>query len=81
MRAFVAVRFNGRDAAGRIAVHAEANEILVSGPVKELVAGSVFEFTDRARHKLKGLPHGWPLYARALMRRTRPSRSDGTAPH
>jgi class 3 adenylate cyclase len=50
-------------AAGRIAAEAEADEILVSGTVKELVAGSAFEFRDRARHKLKGLPNEWPLYA------------------
>ena len=50
-------------AAGRIAAEAEPDEILVSGTVKELVAGSAFEFRDRARRTLKGLPNEWALYA------------------
>jgi uncharacterized protein (TIGR00369 family) len=57
-----------------IAVHAgqriEAlcapGEILVSGIVKELVAGSGIEFDDRGEHELKGVPGIWRLFAARL---------------
>ncbi len=49
----------------RIAAEAEAGEILVSGTVRDLVAGSGLGFTDRGEHVLKGLPGTWPLYAAA----------------
>ena len=46
----------------RIAGMAGAGEVLVSGTVRDLVAGSGLEFTDRGRHELKGLPGTWPIH-------------------
>jgi class 3 adenylate cyclase len=61
----------GRHRVGGIAVHiaarvtaiAAAGEILVSSTVKDLVAGSGIEFSDRGVHDLKGVPGGWRLFA------------------
>jgi class 3 adenylate cyclase len=39
----------------RISAAAEAGEVLVSGTVKDLVAGSEITFEDRGEHELKGL--------------------------
>jgi class 3 adenylate cyclase len=47
----------------RIASHARPGEVLVSGTVKDLVAGSGLEFTDRGSCELKGIPGEWRLYA------------------
>jgi class 3 adenylate cyclase len=47
----------------RVAAMAGAGEVLVSGTVKDLVAGSGIEFTDRGVHELKGIPGEWRLYA------------------
>jgi class 3 adenylate cyclase len=46
----------------RVAAHAEAGEVLVSGTVKDLVAGSGIDFEARGTRKLKGLGD-WPVYA------------------
>ncbi len=46
----------------RIAGLAGANEVLVSGTVRDLVAGSGLEFTDRGKHSLKGVPGEWQVY-------------------
>ena len=46
----------------RIAAIAEADEILVSQTVKDLVAGSGLRFEDRGEHELKGIPDRWHLY-------------------
>jgi class 3 adenylate cyclase len=59
------------DDLGGIAVHIGARvgalagpgEVLVSGTVKDLVAGSGVSFEDRGRHELKGVPGEWPLWA------------------
>ena len=56
----------GRHRVGGIAVHIAARvtaiaapgEILVSSTVKDLVAGSGLEFSDRGMHSLKGVPGG-----------------------
>lgn len=56
---------------GRIAVHigarvadaARPGEVLVSGTVKDLVAGSELEFEEREAAELKGVPGEWRLYA------------------
>jgi len=56
---------------GGIAVHTGArvsavagpSEVLVSGTVRDLVAGSGIEFEDRGSHDLKGVPGEWRLYA------------------
>jgi len=47
----------------RVVAEARAGEILVSGTVKDLVAGSGLSFEERGVHTLKGLPGTWPLYA------------------
>jgi class 3 adenylate cyclase len=47
----------------RISAAAGAGEVLVSGTVKDLVAGSGIEFEDRGAHRLKGVPGEWRLYA------------------
>ncbi|MCB2223969.1 MAG: adenylate/guanylate cyclase domain-containing protein [Actinobacteria bacterium] len=60
----------GDDIAG-IAVHIGARisslagpgEVLVSGTVRDLVAGSGLEFTDRGTHALRGIPDEWRVFA------------------
>jgi class 3 adenylate cyclase/pimeloyl-ACP methyl ester carboxylesterase len=49
--------------AARIAAAADADEVLVSSTVKDLVAGSGITFADRGEHDLKGVPETWRLYA------------------
>jgi class 3 adenylate cyclase len=59
------------DDLGGLAVHiaahvralALAGEILVSGMVRDLVAGSGIEFEDRGEHELKGVPGSSKLFA------------------
>ena len=46
----------------RISALAEANEVLVSSTVKDLVAGSGIEFADRGIHELKGVPGKWHVH-------------------
>ena len=45
----------------RVAAQAGAGEVLVSGTVKDLVAGSGLEFDDRGTATLKGVPGKWRL--------------------
>jgi class 3 adenylate cyclase len=45
----------------RIAAAAAAGEVLVSGTVRDLVAGSGFAFDDLGEHELKGVPGSWRL--------------------
>ena len=47
----------------RVAAEALPGEVLVSGTVKDLVAGSGLEFEDRGSHELRGVPGEWRLYA------------------
>lgn len=47
----------------RVAAAAAPNEVLVSGTVKDLVAGSGIRFEDRGGHTLKGVPGEWRLFA------------------
>jgi pimeloyl-ACP methyl ester carboxylesterase len=49
--------------AARIASLAEADEVLVSSTVKDLVIGSQVAFADRGSHELKGVPGAWSLFA------------------
>lgn len=49
----------------RVAGLANAGEVLVSSTVKDLVAGSGIEFTERGLHELKGIPGEWTLFALA----------------
>ncbi len=59
------------DDVGGIAVHigarvgasAAPGEVLVSGTVKDLVAGSGIEFEDRGELELRGIPGQWRLWA------------------
>jgi len=46
----------------RVAAQADTGEVLVSGTVKDLVAGSGIAFDSRGVRELKGLGE-WPLYA------------------
>ena len=48
--------------AARVASSAEANEVLVSHTVRDLVSGSGLHFRDRGVHTLKGVPGEWKLY-------------------
>jgi class 3 adenylate cyclase len=47
----------------RVVALAGPSEVLVSTTVKDLVAGSGFEFADRGVHALKGVPGEWGLFA------------------
>jgi class 3 adenylate cyclase len=47
----------------RVAGEAGAGEVLVSGTVKDLVAGSGLQFEDRGTTSLKGIPDDWRLFA------------------
>jgi class 3 adenylate cyclase len=47
----------------RVAAEAGPGEVLVSGTVKDLVAGSGLEFEERGTRELKGVPGAWQLYA------------------
>jgi class 3 adenylate cyclase len=47
----------------RVAALAQPGEVLVSGTVKDLVAGSGIELVDRGVHALKGVPGEWRVYA------------------
>jgi class 3 adenylate cyclase len=47
----------------RVAAQALPGEVLVSGTVKDLVAGSGLAFEDRGMRALKGVPGEWRLFA------------------
>jgi class 3 adenylate cyclase len=49
--------------AARVSALAGPSEELVSRTVKDLVAGSGIEFSDRGTHALKGVPDTWQPYA------------------
>ena len=49
----------------RVAHNAEPGEVLVSGTVRDLVAGSGIAFTERGVAELKGVPGEWRLFALA----------------
>jgi class 3 adenylate cyclase/pimeloyl-ACP methyl ester carboxylesterase len=59
------------DDIGGIAVHiaqrvqalAQADEVLVSRTVTDLIAGSGITFADRGTHTLKGVPDSWQLFS------------------
>jgi class 3 adenylate cyclase len=66
------VEVNGDDLTGiavnigaRVGAKAEAGEVLVSQTVKDLVAGSGLDFSDRGEHELKGVPGSWRLWSLA----------------
>ena len=47
----------------RVASLAEPDQVVVSGTVKDLVAGAGIQFADRGAHSLKGVPGEWRLFA------------------
>ena len=47
----------------RVAALADGDEILVTGTVRDLVAGSGLEFDDRGEQSLKGVPGSWRVLA------------------
>ena len=49
--------------AARVGALAGASEVLVSGTVKDLVAGSGIGFAERGEHVLKGVPDRWRVFA------------------
>jgi class 3 adenylate cyclase/pimeloyl-ACP methyl ester carboxylesterase len=49
--------------AARVLAQARPGELLCSRTVKDLVAGAEFVLVDRGRHRLKGVPDRWQLYA------------------
>ena len=64
------VEVRGEDVGGiavhigaRVAALAEPGEVLVSGSVPPLIAGSGIEFEERGVHELRGIPGSWPLFA------------------
>jgi class 3 adenylate cyclase len=64
------IEVRGNDIAGlavhigaRVSGQAGPGEVLVSGAVPPLLAGSGIAFEDRGEHTLKGVPGTWRLYA------------------
>ena len=49
--------------AARVVSLAGPGDVLVTGTVKDLTAGSGIEFEDRGVHQLKGVPGEWHLYS------------------
>jgi class 3 adenylate cyclase len=47
----------------RVAGRAQADQVLVTGTVRDLTVGSGLSFVDRGEHELKGVPDRWHLYA------------------
>lgn len=47
----------------RVASLADPGEVLVTSTVRDLVAGSGIQFTDRGAHELKGVPGEWQVLA------------------
>ena len=46
-----------------MAAKADADEVLVSSTVRDLVAGSGIAFAERGVHELKGILGEWRLFA------------------
>jgi pimeloyl-ACP methyl ester carboxylesterase/class 3 adenylate cyclase len=57
------VRGMAANIGARVGAIADANEVLVSSTVKDLVVGADLGFADRGEHELKGVPGTWRLYA------------------
>lgn len=49
--------------AARVSALAGTGEVLVSGTIKDLVAGSGLQFDDRGAQELKGIPDQWRIFA------------------
>lgn len=63
--------------AARVMAAAGPDQILVSGTVRDLVAGSQLEFADEGTRELKGVPGEWHLYS--VVRADRPAESEAPA--
>ena len=48
--------------AARVMALADADEVLVSRTIKDLVAGAGLRFEDRGMHELKGVPEAWHVF-------------------
>ena len=48
--------------AARVMALGDADDVLVSRTVKDLVAGSGLEFHDRGTHELRGVPDAWQIF-------------------
>ena len=64
------VELRGDDVSGlavnigaRVCALAKPGEVLVTRTVKDVLAGSAFEFVDRGAHTLKGVPDNWQLFS------------------
>ena len=64
------IEVRGNDVAGiaiaiaaRVMAEAEAGQVLASGSIPPLVAGSGIEFSDLGERELKGVPGAWRLFA------------------
>jgi class 3 adenylate cyclase len=64
------IEVRGDDVAGmavhigaRVSALAKSGEVLVSGAVPPLVAGSNLEFQYRGEYELKGVPGFWKVFA------------------
>jgi class 3 adenylate cyclase len=64
----------------RVTGLAAAGEVLVTRTVRDLVAGSGLQFTDRGGHHLKGVPGTWDVFAVATDTATRGAPSQMTEP-
>ena len=51
--------------AARVSGLADASEVLVSGAVRDLVAGTDLQFDDRGSYELRGVPGSWEVYSLA----------------
>jgi pimeloyl-ACP methyl ester carboxylesterase len=47
----------------RVMAAANADEVLVSRTLRDILIGSRYEFADRGTHDLKGVPERWQLYS------------------
>jgi class 3 adenylate cyclase len=47
----------------RVMDAAKSGEVLISRTIKDLVAGSGLQFTDRGTHELRGVDGAWELFA------------------
>jgi class 3 adenylate cyclase len=52
--------------AARVLEKAQANQVLASRTVKDLVVGSRFKFSEQGTYNLKGIAGDWPLFAVAM---------------
>ena len=58
--------------AARVSGLAEAGEVLVSAPVRDLLPAEDFDLAEHGTHTLKGVPGRWPLYSLRSERLGRP---------